>query len=256
MKLPANTRSAEQGFTLVELAIVMIIIGLLLGGLLKGQELISNARVTSTVAQVKAFDAGTSGFRDKYDGVPGDLVNPGARLPSCAATANCVPAAAGGVTFGDGLVQPATFANAPSSETGAFFLQLSSAQFLSGIRGGGQAWGQDFPQAEVGGGFHVAYWAGNATLANQVGGVAANVRAGHYLALHNTPAGGVGAAGTITPSMAFRIDTKMDDGLPATGTIFSAGAGACIIPAAGANPAAYNEIVDAANCNLYIRFQQ
>jgi prepilin-type N-terminal cleavage/methylation domain-containing protein len=50
-------QTSQAGFTLVELAIVMIIIGLLIAGVLKGQELIANARVTSTVAQVKAIDA-------------------------------------------------------------------------------------------------------------------------------------------------------------------------------------------------------
>ena len=45
---------AQAGFTLVELAIVMIIIGLLIAGVLKGQALIGNAKVTAQVAQVKA----------------------------------------------------------------------------------------------------------------------------------------------------------------------------------------------------------
>jgi prepilin-type N-terminal cleavage/methylation domain-containing protein len=56
--------ASQAGFTLVELAIVMIIIGLLIAGVLKGQELIANARVTSTVAQVKAIDAAISTFKD------------------------------------------------------------------------------------------------------------------------------------------------------------------------------------------------
>lgn len=253
MKLPSTNRRSEQGFTLVELAIVMIIIGLLLGGLLKGQELISNARVTSTVAQVKALDAGTSGFRDKYDAVPGDLLNPGARL------SNCTGAPCNAAGNGDGLVGAAvTFNAAPAGEQVSFFPQLSAAGFISGIQQGagaaGMAWGRNFPAAEVGGGFHVGYVAGGALLTSQVAGVAGDVRTGHYLALHNAPNAGVGAtpaAGTIlTPSMAFRIDNKMDDGVPGTGTIFGAGAAACV--AAGI----YNEIVDANNCNLYIRFQQ
>ena len=51
-------QTSQAGFTLVELAIVMIIIGLLIAGVLKGQELIANARVTSTVAQIKAIRCG------------------------------------------------------------------------------------------------------------------------------------------------------------------------------------------------------
>ena len=76
-------RQTEGVFTLVELAIVMIIIGLLIGGILKGQELINNARVSSTVSQTKAIETGISAFRDKYAAVPGDITNPTARIPSC-----------------------------------------------------------------------------------------------------------------------------------------------------------------------------
>ena len=54
---------SSAGFTLVELAIVMIIIGLLIAGVLKGQALIANAQVTATVAQVKAIEAATSTFK-------------------------------------------------------------------------------------------------------------------------------------------------------------------------------------------------
>ena len=45
MTLTHTSRPSEQGFTLVELAIVMVIIGLLIGGILKGQELINNAKI-------------------------------------------------------------------------------------------------------------------------------------------------------------------------------------------------------------------
>src|SRR6266481_7333522 len=74
---------AQAGFTLVELAIVMIIIGLLIAGVLKGQALIQNAQVTATVAQTKAIEAATSTFRDTYNFIPGDMTNPTVRLPNC-----------------------------------------------------------------------------------------------------------------------------------------------------------------------------
>src|SRR5689334_17885827 len=87
-----KTLRSEAGFTLVELAIVMIIIGLLIAGVLKGQALIGNARVTSTVAQIKAIDAAVSTFKDTYAGLPGDLLSANTKVPNCAA----LPCNAGG----------------------------------------------------------------------------------------------------------------------------------------------------------------
>ena len=63
MTLKLN-RTSQSGFTLVELAIVLMIIGLLIGGILRGQELMENARVTSTIQQTKAYDGATTTFRD------------------------------------------------------------------------------------------------------------------------------------------------------------------------------------------------
>ncbi len=82
--LELNTEG-QRGFTLVELAIVMIIIGLLIGGVLKGQELISNAQVSASAAQVKATEAGISTFQDAYGAIPGDMVSPATRIPNCVA---------------------------------------------------------------------------------------------------------------------------------------------------------------------------
>ncbi|MCK5555335.1 MAG: prepilin-type N-terminal cleavage/methylation domain-containing protein, partial [Alphaproteobacteria bacterium] len=56
----------QKGFTLVELAIVLTIIGLLIGGILKGQQLMQNARVTATIAQIQAIESATTTFRDTY----------------------------------------------------------------------------------------------------------------------------------------------------------------------------------------------
>jgi prepilin-type N-terminal cleavage/methylation domain-containing protein len=64
----------QKGFTLVEIAIVLVIIGLLLGGILKGQELISNARVRNVADQVNAVKAAYFAFQDRYRALPGDYL--------------------------------------------------------------------------------------------------------------------------------------------------------------------------------------
>jgi prepilin-type N-terminal cleavage/methylation domain-containing protein len=62
----------QAGFTLVEIAIVMVIIGLLIGGVLKGQAMINNAKVKRVMKQADEFRAATMSFYDKYGMYPGD----------------------------------------------------------------------------------------------------------------------------------------------------------------------------------------
>ena len=61
-----------RGFTLIEIAIVLVIIGLLLGGVLKGQELITGARVRNLISQQDGIKAAFFGFQDRYRALPGD----------------------------------------------------------------------------------------------------------------------------------------------------------------------------------------
>lgn len=62
----------QAGFTLVEIAIVMVIIGLLIGGVLKGQSMVQNAKVKRVVKQSDEFRAAVMTFFDKYGAFPGD----------------------------------------------------------------------------------------------------------------------------------------------------------------------------------------
>jgi len=62
----------QKGFTLVEIAIVLVIIGLLLGGVLKGQEMVENAKVKNAANLFNAVSSGISGYQDRYRTLPGD----------------------------------------------------------------------------------------------------------------------------------------------------------------------------------------
>jgi prepilin-type N-terminal cleavage/methylation domain-containing protein len=62
----------QKGFTLVEIAIVLVIIGLLLGGVLKGQEMIENGKTKNAVSDMNGITAAYNSYVDKYRQVPGD----------------------------------------------------------------------------------------------------------------------------------------------------------------------------------------
>ena len=62
----------QSGFTLIEIAIVLVIIGLLLGGVLKGQELITSARVRNLISNQDGIKAAYFGFLDRFRALPGD----------------------------------------------------------------------------------------------------------------------------------------------------------------------------------------
>lgn len=73
-------RNQQAGFTLIEIAIVLIIIGLLLGGVLKGQTLVKNSKIKRIAADSQAFIAATNAYVDSYWALPGDDSGAGARF--------------------------------------------------------------------------------------------------------------------------------------------------------------------------------
>ncbi|MDJ0916084.1 MAG: prepilin-type N-terminal cleavage/methylation domain-containing protein [Desulfobacterales bacterium] len=76
MKVFNKLKKSQAGFTLVEIAIVMIIIGLLIGGVLKGKAMIQNAKVKRLVSDVDKMRAAVLTYQDKYGMLPGDENDP------------------------------------------------------------------------------------------------------------------------------------------------------------------------------------
>ena len=62
----------KKGFSLVELSIVLIVVGLIIGGILVAQSMIEASRNSTTVAQIQQFDSAVANFRSEYKALPGD----------------------------------------------------------------------------------------------------------------------------------------------------------------------------------------
>ena len=112
----------QAGFTLIEIAIVLVIIGLLLGGVLKGQELITSARVRNLISQQDGVKAAYFGFLDRFRSLPGDYSLASTNIANVAGTAN-----------GNGNGQIQTFAVGTGiDEHIAVWDHLSHAGFING----------------------------------------------------------------------------------------------------------------------------
>ena len=113
-------KSRQTGFTLIEIAIVLVSIGLLLGGVLKGQELITGARVRNVIQQQDGIKAAYFGFLDRYRALPGDYANAFNTIPGMTAGCN------GGNGDGNGHIDSA------SNEHTLAWEHLSRSQFING----------------------------------------------------------------------------------------------------------------------------
>src|SRR5688500_12385162 len=113
-------KTRQQGFTLVEIAIVLVIIGLLLGGILKGQEMITQAKIKNVIADMSGVSAAMYGYQDRYRALPGDDRAAAARWTTGVAAAN-----------GDGIIEGLYLAASPA-ETAEFWRHLRLAGFVAG----------------------------------------------------------------------------------------------------------------------------
>ena len=126
-----NRLQGRSGFTLVELAIVLVIIGLLVGGVLVGQDLIKAATIRSTVSDIEKSNAAATTFRTKYSGLPGDLLSTRATEYGLLTATGRTGAA--GMGDGNGLIEScaAGTVTAVGCETALFWVDLSTAALIS-----------------------------------------------------------------------------------------------------------------------------
>ena len=117
-----QTNKSMRGVTLVEIAIVLVIIGLLLGGILKGQELINNARVRSIADQQNALKAAWYSFLDRYNAYPADYRLAQQNIPGAGAAVQAVSGATG-LGVGDSLIVEQESAIAMQQLAGAGYIR-------------------------------------------------------------------------------------------------------------------------------------
>lgn len=177
----------QSGFTLIEIAIVLVIIGLLLGGVLKGQEMIENAKIKNLRNDYQGVAAAYYAYRDRYSTAPGDDVS------ATAAIRGWVGSTAGD---GSGVVGAANAwvacAAATAGENCLFWRHLRHAGLIAGAVNNADA------QNAYGGAIRITQSAGATT----------GVASGFNICMGNLP--GKAAAA---------IDAAFDDGNPATGTL-------------------------------------
>lgn len=223
-------QAALRGFSLVELSIVLVILGLLVGGVLSGQALIRAAELRKITTANDKFRAAIFTFRDKYFALPSDMTNATAFWGVKVVAAGCpnntgaaVNAADGTCDGdGDGIIYSAS---STSSEYNRPWEQLSLAGLIEGAYRYSatstltetQATGVEFPAIGVGrGGARLAY-------IGPGGGGATNIHGstGHFIRFGSEGITSGLIGGIIRPDEAFNIDTKIDDGRPGTGTFLA-----------------------------------
>lgn len=212
----------QSGFTLIEIAIVLVIIGLLLGGILKGQELINSAKVKNLATDFKNIPVFIYGYQDKFKALPGDDASLVAHLGVPPAVA-CAPTGTATCNPGNGIIDGAWNAVAVTSESYVFWQHVRLAGLAAGSTDTTNAAGDYIPRNAVGGQIGVT----NAAASPVIG------LKGSYIICSDAIAG----------KFAKQLDITLDDGNPGTGSMQVVPANT-VIPMASPYNTTTNVLVD------------
>jgi len=223
----------RNGFTLVELSVVLVVISLLIGGILIGQDLIKAAAIRATVAQIEKYESAVETFRGKYDGLPGDL-------KASDAVGVGLFARGGGAGDGDGNGKVEGIGAPGNSvplggETVFFWTDLSAAGLIDGsftqsadanvntLCCLGDIAAPYLPMAKTG---HHGYFVAYENLSASVGGVPGYSGLMFEVGqVANTLGGFVRGGAGMTVLEAESVDAKIDDGMPYSGHVLSGSSG-------------------------------
>lgn len=219
----------NSGFSLLELSIVLVIIGLLAGGIVGGQSLVRASELRSISAGYQTFLSARNAFREKYAAIPGDMRNATRFWGRMVNAAHCVTNSSAAVATngtcdgnGDSLVADAAAAS-QSGETFQFWRQLALAGMIegsyTGLAGATNAKDYDFgtnaPESKI----SSVGWA--ASFENNSANSLPQVFVRNYMnALTIGGDDGIYADGAfLKPEEAWSLDSKLDDGKPGTGAV-------------------------------------
>lgn len=232
-------KNTNCGFTLIELSIVIVIIGLLVGGIMLGKSLVRQAQVNSAMSDEQKYVQAVASFQQKYGALPGDFASATSywtAAGTCPPTSG-IPATTTTTCSGDGNGQigtSGTSTNQPSEDF-LFWQHLALAQMIPGsfngtTGGGGGATtdhiiGTNSPATKIdGAGFGVT-WVGIVTSGSAGTTYPSNTypanNLGHVFVFGAYSSNNLPAAAILTPAEAFAIDTRYDDGVPGTGNILT-----------------------------------
>ncbi len=246
--------TSTKGFTLVELAIVMVVIGLLIGGILKGSELITTAKVNRTIKDLKGYESALVLFRDKYNGLPGDLMYATARIPDCNTQNHCTNGDGNGIIAASDWVDSdlttwgtrlATLPGPIPREATQLWKHLSLGNIISGVdpsaNPGTPEWGRSHPSSPFGGGYEM-YFDGWTTIGGNQ-----NIIRLSRVGIFTGP-----WQNLLSPSITAMIDRKIDDGNPNTGyVVVNYGIDIDTCRAYSGGTIIYNEENSGAECTLF-----